>query len=89
MSGKQKPTCVVFMDAAGRDFHNFNMVCRDAPDSRAIAFAANQIPDIAGRRYAPSLAGADYPDGIPIVDEATLGNLCGDENINRVVVFRL
>ena len=85
MPSKQTPTRVVIMGAAGRDFHNFNMVYRDDPDSRVIAFTANQIPDIAGRRYPPALAGANYPDGIPIVDEATLGSLCDDENIDQVV----
>ncbi len=68
MASKQKLTRVVIMGAAGRDFHNFNMVYRDDPSSRVIAFTANQIPDIAGRRYPPSLAGANYPDGIPIVN---------------------
>ena len=85
MSSKHKPTRIVIMGAAGRDFHNFNTVYRDDPDSRVIAFTANQIPDIAGRRYPPSLAGAIYPEGIPIVDEATLSALCREENINQVV----
>jgi len=85
MASKQKLTRVVIMGAAGRDFHNFNMVYRDDPESRVIAFTANQIPDIAGRRYPASLAGANYPDGIPIVDEATLGNLCRERNIDQVV----
>jgi predicted GTPase len=85
MTNKQKPARIVIMGAAGRDFHNFNMVYRDDPDSRVIAFTANQIPDIAGRRYPPSLAGAIYPEGIPIVDEATLGRLCHEEGIDQVV----
>lgn len=85
MSSKHKPTRIVIMGAAGRDFHNFNMVYRDDPDSRVIAFTANQIPDIAGRRYPPSLAGAIYTEGIPIVDEATLSALCREENIHQVV----
>ena len=58
------------MGAAGRDFHNFNMVYRGDPASRVVAFTASQIPDIAGRCYPPALAGDAYPDGIPIVDEA-------------------
>ena len=85
MASKQNPTRVVIMGAAGRDFHNFNMVYRDDPSSRVIAFTANQIPDIAGRRYPPSLAGAIYPDGIPIVDEAHLATLCREASIDRVV----
>jgi predicted GTPase len=85
MVSKQKPIRVVIMGAAGRDFHNFNMVYREDPGSRVIAFTANQIPDIAGRRYPPTLAGANYPAGIPIVDESTLDTLCRKENIDQVV----
>ena len=73
------------MGAAGRDFHNFNMVYRDDPETRVIAFTANQIPDISGRRYPPSLAGEHYPEGIPIVDESTLEGLCREQNIDQVV----
>ncbi len=85
MASKQKPIRVVIMGAAGRDFHNFNMVYRDDPGSRVIAFTANQIPDIAGRRYPPTLAGANYPAGIPIVDESTLDTLCREENVDQVL----
>jgi len=73
------------MGAAGRDFHNFNMVYRGDPASRVVAFTASQIPDIAGRCYPPALAGDAYPDGIPIVDEAGLGELCRDEHVDQVV----
>jgi predicted GTPase len=57
----------VILGAAGRDFHNFNVVYRDNPRFEVVAFTAAQIPDIAGRRYPAALAGARYPDGIPIV----------------------
>ena len=73
------------MGAAGRDFHNFNMVYRDDPKSEVIAFTATQIPEIAGRRYPPSLAGPRYPDGIPIVEETELETLCRKERIDQVV----
>ena len=85
MAGKPEPTRVVIMGAAGRDFHNFNMAYRDDPASRVVAFTASQIPDIAGRRYPPALAGPRYPDGIPIVDEATLAGLCREQQIDQVV----
>ena len=85
MANKEKCTRVVIMGAAGRDFHNFNMVYRDDPDSRVIAFTATQIPKIAGRCYPPSLAGPQYPEGIPIVDETELEQLCFTENIDQVV----
>jgi predicted GTPase len=48
---------VVIIGAAGRDFHNFNMVYRDDDGQRVIAFTAAQIPDIAGRKYPAALAG--------------------------------
>jgi predicted GTPase len=76
---------VVILGAAGRDFHNFNVVYRDDPSSRVVAFTATQIPAIAGRRYPPSLAGPLYPSGIPIVDESELEALCRRERVELVV----
>ena len=73
------------MGAAGRDFHNFNRVYRDDPGSEVVAFTATQIPEIAGRRYPASLAGPLYPEGIPILEEAGLAELCREEHIDRVV----
>jgi predicted GTPase len=61
------------------------MVYRDDPNSRVIAFTANQIPDISGRCYPPSLAGAFYPEGIPIVDESKLDSLCREQDVDQVV----
>jgi len=78
-------TRVAIMGAAGRDFHNFNVVYRDDPKTEVVAFSAAQIPGIGGRRYPPSLAGANYPDGIPIVDEAELEDLCRAQDVDRVV----
>ena len=66
------PRRVLIMGAAGRDFHNFNVVYRDDPDSQVVAFTATQIPFIDDRRYPPSLAGERYPDGIQIHDESEL-----------------
>jgi predicted GTPase len=48
---------VMIMGAGGRDFHDFNVVFRDDPGSRVVAFTAAQIPGIDDRRYPPSLAG--------------------------------
>jgi predicted GTPase len=79
------PIRVVILGAAGRDFHNFNMVYRDDPQFRVVAFTATQIPDIAGRRYPRELAGALYPDGIPIVEESELEALCRREQVAQVV----
>ena len=85
MSKNKKNTRIIIMGAAGRDFHNFNMVYRNNSDYEVIAFTATQIPDIAGRRYPASLAGPYYPDGIPIHDESELDALCRKENIDQVV----
>ena len=79
------PRRILILGAAGRDFHDFNVVWRDDLASRVVAFTATQIPGIAGRRYPAQLAGALYPDGIPIVAEAELDALCRDHRIDEVV----
>jgi predicted GTPase len=79
------PRRVLILGAAGRDFHNFNTVYRDDARYQVVAFTAAQIPDIAERRYPAELAGVLYPDGIPIVEESTLGLLLAHESIDEVV----
>ena len=79
------PLRILILGAAGRGFHDFNVVYRDDPSSRVVAFTATQIPAIAGRRYPPSLAGPLYPSGIPIVDETELKSLCRRERVELVV----
>src|SRR5919198_2441361 len=69
------PRRVVILGAAGRDFHNFNVLYRDNPAYKVIAFTATQIPGIEGRKYPASLAGRLYPDGIPIFPEEDLPDL--------------
>ena len=73
------------MGAAGRDFHNFNVVYRDDPAVHVVAFTATQIPEISGRRYPSTLAGERYPQGIPIMDEAELESLCRERHVDEVV----
>lgn len=75
----------VILGAAGRDFHNFNVLYREDPTHEVVAFTATQIPDIAGRRYPAELAGARYPNGIPIVDEAELEDLIAREGVDECV----
>ncbi|HEX6906944.1 MAG TPA: cyclic 2,3-diphosphoglycerate synthase [Terriglobales bacterium] len=77
---------VLILGAAGRDFHNFNVVFRRNPDFQVAAFTATQIPDIANRRYPPELAGPLYPQGIPIADEKEMERLIAEQEID-VVVF--
>jgi len=78
-------TRVLIAGAAGRDFHNFNVVFRDRADVEVVAFTATQIPNIEGRVYPASLAGARYPDGIPIEPEAELERLVRRYAVDEVV----
>ena len=66
---------VIILGAAGRDFHNFNVVYRDDPSHQVVAFTATQIPGIEGRVYPRELAGRHYPNGIPIEPESELPRL--------------
>jgi predicted GTPase len=79
-------TRVLIAGAAGRDFHNFNLVYRDRPEYEVVAFTATQIPNIDGRRYPAELAGSLYADGIPILPESALEQLVREHEID-VVVF--
>jgi predicted GTPase len=76
---------VVIMGAAGRDFHNFNVVFRGDAQVEVVAFTAAQIPRIDRRRYPPELAGPHYRDGIPIVPESTLDSLIAEQAVDEVV----
>lgn len=79
------PRRVLIMGAAGRDFHNFNVVYRDDEDVDVVAFTATQIPFIENRTYPAELAGPRYPDGIPIHEETELARLIVDLKVNDVV----
>jgi len=79
------PRRVVIMGAAGRDFHDFNVVYRDDPSVEVVAFTATQIPGIADRVYPALLAGPRYRKGIPIVPEEQLERLVRDERVDEVV----
>ena len=76
---------LVIVGAAGRDFHNFNVVYRDDPSVRVLAFTQAQIPRTSDRRYPAALAGPRYPEGIPIVDEDRLESLFEGEGVDEVV----
>jgi predicted GTPase len=80
-----KPKRVIIMGAAGRDFHNFNVVFRDNPAYQVVAFTATQIPNIEGRLYPPELAGELYPEGIPIYPEEELPDLIRELDADEVV----
>jgi predicted GTPase len=78
-------TRVLIAGAAGRDFHNFNLVYRDRPEYEVVAFTATQIPNIDDRRYPAALAGSLYADGIPILPESALEELVREHEIDSVV----
>jgi predicted GTPase len=77
---------VLILGAAGRDFHNFNVLFRDDPAVEVVAFtAAHQLLGVETRRYPAVLAGPLYPDGIPIADEDRLEELCRAHEVDQVV----
>lgn len=76
---------VLILGAAGRDFHNFNVIFRDNPTYEVVAFTATQIPDIAGRQYPAELAGTLYPSGIPILEESDMEEIIRDRRVDTVV----
>ena len=80
-----RPTRVIIMGAAGRDFHNFNVFFRHNPAYEVVAFTATQIPNIEGRTYPPALAGPRYPQGIPIYPESELPRLIRELSVDEVV----
>jgi len=77
---------VIIMGAGGRDFHNFNVVFRNDPDTDVVAFTATQIPGIDERRYPPALAGLRYPQGIPIRPEEELTQLIRQHDADEVIL---
>ncbi len=77
-------TRVLIMGAAGRDFHNFNVLFREDPAYEVVAFTAAQIPDIEDRTYPASLAGSLYPDGIPIESEEELESIVHERAVDQV-----
>ena len=76
---------ILIMGAAGRDFHNFNVVFRDDPATEVVAFTATQIPFIDSRMYPAALAGSRYMDGIPIYPEEDLTKLIKELRVDDVV----
>lgn len=76
---------ILIIGAAGRDFHNFNTYYRDNEEYNVVAFTATQIPDIDGRKYPKELAGALYPDGIPIYAQEELEGLIKELAVDECV----
>jgi predicted GTPase len=77
---------VVIIGAGGRDFHNFNMVFRNNPEFRVVAFVVTQIPGLEYNRYPASLAGELYPEGIPILPLSELPNIVSRYGVDEVIL---
>ncbi|MFH0988649.1 MAG: cyclic 2,3-diphosphoglycerate synthase [bacterium] len=82
---KENRINTLIVGAAGRDFHNFNVIYRDNELYNVVAFTAAQIPNIAGRKYPAALAGKLYPRGIPIFEEKDLEQIIQKYEIEEVV----
>lgn len=80
------PTRVLILGAAGRDFHDFNMLYRRDPAFHVVGFTAQQIPHIAERRFPRELAGERYPQGIPIHPEERLEELVRELAVDLCVM---
>ena len=78
---------VVIMGAAGRDFHDFNVVYRGDSEVRVVAFTAAQIPGIDDRRYPAELAGPRYPDGHPHLARGRISRSSSQARVSTQVVF--
>lgn len=79
-------TRTLILGAAGRDFHNFNVVYRNDPDTEVVGFTAEQIPHIDDRVYPAELAGELYPGGIPIHPESQLEGLIAELRVERCIM---
>jgi predicted GTPase len=76
----------LILGAAGRDFHNFNVVYRNDADTEVVGFTAEQIPGIDDRTYPAELAGDLYPDGIGIHPEHRLEELIVELGVERCIM---
>lgn len=82
----------VIMGAAGRDFHDFNVMFRDDDTYEVVAFTQTfsqnigELDEIPEREYPPSLAGDLYPEGIPIRPERQLETIIAEHDVDEVVL---
>ncbi|MEM3744443.1 MAG: cyclic 2,3-diphosphoglycerate synthase, partial [Candidatus Micrarchaeaceae archaeon] len=76
----------LILGAAGRDFHDFNMLFRDNESFEVVGFTANQIPFIADRMYPKELSGTLYKNGIKIYEEKELSSIIKKEKVDVCVL---
>lgn len=77
---------VIIIGAAGRDFHNFNVLFRENVEYEVVAFTAAQIPFISDRDYPKELSGKLYPKGIHIYDEVELPRLIRERKVDVCIL---
>jgi predicted GTPase len=77
---------VLILGATGRGFHNFNVLFRDDPDVLVVGFTAQHAGQPTERRYPAELAGARYPDGIPIFPEEQMEGVIRERAVTEVVL---
>lgn len=79
------------MGAAGRDFHDFNTMFRGNEAYEVVAFTQTfaqnigELDDVPERTYPASLAGDQYPEGIPILPESHLESIIEERDVDEVV----
>ena len=73
---------LIIMGAGGRDFHNFNVVFRNNPETEVVAFTATQIPGIDGR-----LTGARVADQIRATAQVFIDELPEQHDPERTSAF--
>jgi predicted GTPase len=82
---------VVILGAAGRDYHDFNVVFRGRSSVEVVAFTRapgqnlGELGAGTDRRYPAELAGEGYPEGIPIEPESRLEAVIREEDVDRAV----
>ncbi len=83
---------VVILGAAGRDYHDFMTVFKgnDGYEVKAFLQVAGQnigeLEEFPERSFPASLAGEQYPDGIPILPEEDLEAVVAEEDVDEVVL---
>jgi predicted GTPase len=86
------PRRIVIMGAAGRDFHDFISTFRGDDDHEVVAFTQSfaqnigELDEIPERTFPASIAGAGYPDGIPILPESELETIVRDRDVDEVIL---
>lgn len=80
------------MGAAGRDFHDFVSTFRGDDDHEVVAFTQSfaqnigELDEMPERTFPASIAGAGYPDGIPILPESALETIVRNRDVDEVIL---